>query len=771
MIFLQITHGPVYRPGNPLTAPLGAVVSRLLPSEHAELRMERSGGSLCCYIGLPDPERAEQVLTALFYGGYIVRKQPLAPSAVRTNCLLHRAVDRQLLVGNGGTPEQLLLPVPIQGSLEGVMMALSHVREGTGLSFFFRPVQQLSLATASHLNRSGAELPMQLLHSPRLYEAVGCTFGPQAAFLAAELCCSYPALRQCSIAATAVSSQLLECPVSANLSIPLQPLLKTWLPEEVNAFGDLCAAAGTYGLPLNKDTIFSPPAPIRIPTEPGESLFLGTSHAGHASIKLPIRTLRRHMMLAGAQGSGKGNAQFSIITQLYDAGIPILIIEGAKTEMHYLHKVCPELATWEPKEGSFVMNPFFLHDDLTLGQMRPAFLQILRQSFKVDGPLEELFSEALNRCFAKNGYSDNSTNQSPNVRPFGLSEFMEEFVRLSNEQGYSSRAKSDVTTAGKVRLKSLFNENRALFDTVASIPVSTLLSGTNLIQLNCLPTVESKQLFASMLLIFISSYLRLRGKHAANDRPLKLAILIDESHNLLAPASSSEGHQFSFSRDFANILLELRSQGVGVILADQSTDNLPPQISDICATKIFLGASAASGIHNHRVHLGADDTALQNLYLLGPGEGCLVTAGMPHAVYFSAPNLIDKFGLHIPYPRCNSWLDAHPRLVIETYRECENCPARGKCTLNSKASARQKAAVLVQRYYPQLSRLLRTAPGPERDKQLSSGINILLLDAKQESKDSCEAYCTLIQTVRDINREAPGSMPLDKLLAAAARSW
>ena len=769
--YLEIMGVPVERDTNCLTAPGAEMAVRLeAHQETVELRFHRMDGKTHCYLGLSDHLRVRQAKSILHSNGFLVKDiQP--PPGGMTTMLVRRMVNRRPLVRPGLPPQQMLLPMTViahPGRADAMFRTLSELKDGCGVAFFFRLAPALPLQLGAYLNQMGSaadSLCYELLHRIRLYEAVGCVYGSgqDAQMLASEVCCAYGGMEAVRIPATQVGSELFDRLAASNADgSPAHGLRGIFLEEELAVLSDLRASAGIYGLPLNKDTIFGIPLPRKDVNAP--SVRLGFAADG-TPVTLPLKLLRQHMFIGGTAGTGKGNQFFSLAIQLHQQGVPMLLIESAKEEMHHLGKVMPDLQIWRPNEGEYVLNPFCLEDDITCGEMRASLLQTLRLCFKLDGPLEELFSETLTRCFAKNGFHDDATAFTPGVMPFGMSEFMEEYVHLLEDKGYSQRTKDDMKTAGMVRLGALFNENRAVFDTINSVPIPELLAGENLIQLNCLPTVEAKQMFASLLLISISAWLRLRGKHCV-DRPLKLAIILDESHNLLQPVTDSEGKTFSFARDFANMLLELRSQGVAILLADQSANNIPREITAACATKVFMGSSASSGIDSQLQLLGSDETALRHLHLLEPGEGIYVTPGMATAAFFSCPNVIDHFQLEQEYARKNHYLEQHPRFTLETYRECSVCPARGGCTRRDKVEARQLASNLCQEYGPRLGKLMKQENG---DKQITA--TLIQAIRSLHSRASAQRYCSMVQFVRDFNRENPGSLSLEKVLVNAERVW
>lgn len=116
---------------------------------------------------------------------------------------------------------------------------------------------------------------------------------------------------------------------------------------------------------------------------------------------------------------------------------------------------------------------------------------------------------------------------SPGTVPFGLHEFMLEFNRLLDQNGYSGKTMADIKSAGHTRMRALLDANPDVYDTaVQPIPITELLNGENLLQLNCLTTIEAKQMFATMILISLAAYLRINAKHSSR---LQLVIILDDT--------------------------------------------------------------------------------------------------------------------------------------------------------------------------------------------------------------------------------------------------
>lgn len=149
----------------------------------------------------------------------------------------------------------------------------------------------------------------------------------------------------------------------------------------------------------------------------------------------------------------------------------MLLLESAKEEQHYLRKTMQNLRVWRPQSGNFVLNPFALPPNVTLEQYRASLKEILQTCVKGDGPLEELYQTTLTRCFAKYGYTQASMMYSPGTIPFGLHEFMLEFNRLLDQNGYSGKTMADIKSAGRTRMHALLDANPDVYDTaVQPIP-------------------------------------------------------------------------------------------------------------------------------------------------------------------------------------------------------------------------------------------------------------------------------------------------------------
>ena len=712
-MYIEIRYRPIPGSQTECLSPAAALVGRFgRDSGVLELRLARQAGRLRCFLGVDTLDDAALAAAVLRDQRFVADVPSGISGRLETTVLLLRSVEPQIDAPTNqlhGSAPLKTTPIREEGlHLEVLYRILSRMEDGCGFSFFFRRLGPPDLKLTAQIRRSrylDGTLAEQLCTEQDLYLFCGCIFGSgaQTRLLRAELRYACPALAQHEIPPVAVDADSIWKP-EARLPVfagdpGIAALRKTILHSELAALSDLSGLPQRYGVEFNPDTLF----PLQ-QTDAGASgeLLLGLGADGTEQ-RLPLSSLRRHMFLSGSPGAGKGNLIFSLAQQLHAHQIPFLLIESAKLEQHHLRRTIPGLKVWRPSGGGYLMNPFSLPPGVTMRDYRASLLQMLRVCFRLDGPLEELFSTTLTQCFAKYHYTEDSVLSDGVCLPFGLSEFMTEYNRLLTANGYAGDTRSNMRAAGITRLRKLFDQNPDVFDSAFSVPVSELARGENLLQLNSLLTMESKQLFATVLLISLGAWLRLTGTHQPG---LRLVIILDESHNLLSGVRNANGDEYTFAADFQNLLLEMRSIGVGFVVADQSADNLPALIPDVCETKVFLGASRFSGIGRYAEPLQLGSEAMNRLYILRPGEGIWYTAGMSSGAFLRTEHVLARYDLSADYPPGNGYLQEHPELLLHTFQECSGCAGKSGCTCGSRQVARQCALQLMQRHKAALNQTL-----------------------------------------------------------------
>ncbi len=723
------------------------------PVDEVELRFFTENKHLHCYLGIPETY-IQGAVSELQRSGYSVETVKGKVESKHTQHILTRELRvRAEVIPNSVPKFSYDVPHIENPSFRSNSLYdfLSKCDNGSGFSILFGPSQLLDLSLSNRLMQANSEADSvigHMLSESKLFPAVVCPFSDNAKhaeLIAKALCYVFGGLTCKTVTPQKIGTALLTLQNDDPKVRLIGKLHTLYTAEEINTLADLTGTRCDNGLPYNKDSIVSRNTSENLPKA---ELKIGKDTQGKW-IGIPFKTVSRHMFIGGAPRTGKGNLLTSIAFQLAKANIPFLMIESAKLELHHLRKVIPSLNVWRPDNGQYVLNPFALPDDISLDEYRASLNNIMRLSFNLEGSLVELSKTALQNCFSKNGFSGTSTNSEDTVTLFGMNEFLTEYRFLLEHNGYSVKTEQDMKTCGLNRMQSLLTDNKSVFDSIRSIPLSQLLNGFNLLQLNSLSTLESKQLFATILLISLSSWLKLRMRNK-NNVGLQLAVMIDESHNLLKSVTNSNGVEFSFARDFEALLLEMSALGVGFIIADQSSSNLPTGMVDICATKIFLGGNRYSGIEAYKSMMGLDETSLQNLYRLGPGEGIFYSDGMPVAKVFQSPNVSAYFDVNKEYETKNDFLQQNPRFTIETFQECAKCPYRGKCNKNIKSQADSISTALFSQYGHMLH-LVDIEENKDKKRALQNQFIGSLAKATVKYDDDL-LCCSMIQVIRLCNR-------------------
>lgn len=781
-VYVEITSLPLKRNCEQILAPAALLAARLEnPDETIELRIQVENGTIHCYVGVDNILKGKQIKTILselgccytlldhhFFkheGAVLIRR-----ASENYRSIPNQNIERSLIINEiSTTPEKT----------KSLYYALSSMNNGCGYSIYIKRLPQLDRVTTTYLKNNALKydantnLFYKLYNATHLFQSCLCVYGnnkEERDWLKSELKYTFTELADAGeIPVNTKQDSIWEYLEKYNSGLIPQAkrIVFTFLYSEIQNLSSLDGLNSTIrGLHINHDSLFEKQKHAL--TVGNEYISLGYNKDMEEQ-KLPLNTLKQHMFIAGAPGTGKGNLIFHIALQLFSLKVPLLLIESAKQEQHHLRTDIPQLRVWRPRGGEYLLNPFSLPPHITLEDYKSSLIQMLRTCFKGGGTesaLDELYTTTLNNCLSKSGYTETSTNASAGIVPFGLAEFIKEYIHLLETNGYSDRVRNDMRTAGISRLRNLLDQNPDVFDSVNSVPVSELANGYNLLQLNTLTTVESKQLFSTILLISLGAWLRLNGK-ATNK--IQLVVILDESHNLLKGVNNSTGTEYTFAEDFQNLLLEMRSLGVCFIISDQSATNLPKLISEVCATKVFLGASQFSGIEMFAKYLNADEITLNNLYILSAGEGIWHTSGMSSGAFFKTPNIIDNYDINSNYPAKNTYIESNKKFFCQSFNECLKCPSNAICDIHIKQKARRVSNTVLMDYKQVLEDSLKKL----KKAFISGDINTAFKEEQKnftniiynishninDTPDNGSPYCCAVQFFRHYNRES--SFPMD----------
>ncbi len=299
-------------------------------------------------------------------------------------------------------------------------------------------------------------------------------------------------------------------------------------------------------------------------------------------IGAPLTAFAKHGIIVGMPGTGKTTFSVNLLLQFYKRGIPFLAIEPTKTEYRAMIERIPELQIFTPgnnRVSPFIINPFIPPRGISVEQYIPSLFSACQAAFSMPTPLDEAFKKAIQASYIEYGWKDYSKCGDSDVTEFGLHEFIIVFKRLIKQMNYGKEVKGNLESGGVLRLSSLIEQNRNIYDTVHTIPIEDLLTKPTILELNAIDNIEQKALLMALLLINICLYTK---NNFDGEGGLKNIILIDEAHVLLDEHKNSVQGMADSSgttvKAIGNMIKEIRSKGTGIILADQTPSNIGKQI-------------------------------------------------------------------------------------------------------------------------------------------------------------------------------------------------
>ena len=340
------------------------------------------------------------------------------------------------------------------------------------------------------------------------------------------------------------------------------------------------------------------------------------------TIGISLKDLAKHMLVVGTPGSGKTTFSVSLLDRLWkEHNIPFLVIEPAKNEYRALIQSIPEIQIFTPGKNfisPFVFNPFVPPENVRLETYKSTLKTAFAAAVSMTTPLDKIFEEAINNCYSDFRWLDNYTTADKG-QIFNITDFIKCFKNTFDEIGYTGDAKN-IGRAGVVRLKSLEN----LFDNYFSIPIQDLLQKPTIIELAAIENSDQKALIISLLLLSILAYV---NANYVGDGGLKNVMLLEEAHVLL-DASSNVGQGDTNPSAIAQnlvkrMLAEIRSYGVGIIIADQSPRKVSTDVVALTNMKMVFRLVEATDKQIIADSMNMGDGQEQRLSRLKPGEAFL----------------------------------------------------------------------------------------------------------------------------------------------------
>lgn len=340
------------------------------------------------------------------------------------------------------------------------------------------------------------------------------------------------------------------------------------------------------------------------------------------TIGFALKDLAKHMLVVGTPGSGKTTFSISLLDRLWkEHKIPFLVIEPAKNEYRALIQSIPELQVFTPGKNfisPFVFNPFVPPKNVKLETYKSTLKTAFAAAVSMSTPLDKIFEETVNNCYSDFRWLDTYTVDDKG-KVFNISDFIKCFQQTFDDIGYTGDTKN-IGRAGVVRLNSLVN----LFDNYSSIPIEDILKKPTVIELSAIENSDEKALIIALVLLSVLAYV---NANYVGEGGLKNVILLEEAHVLLdadTNAGQGDANPSAIAQNLVKrMLAEIRSYGVGLIIADQSPRKVTSDVVALTDIKMVfrLVESADKQIIGDSTNM--TETQVQRMAKLKPGEAFL----------------------------------------------------------------------------------------------------------------------------------------------------
>lgn len=346
----------------------------------------------------------------------------------------------------------------------------------------------------------------------------------------------------------------------------------------------------------------------------GDFLELGAAMLGeetitNAIVKVPLKTLNRHGLIAGATGTGKTKTLQVLAENLSEKGIPVLLMD-IKGDLSGLAQPSPGHAKIDERHAKigFPFTPQkFPIEILTISEQDGTRMRATVSEF---GPV--LLSRILDLSETQSGivaiifkYCDDNKLPILDIKDFkkvlqyvteeGKDEIQSEYGRIS----------SSSTGAILRKIVEIEQQGGDLFFGEKSFEVEDLTrvdeNGRGIISVLRLTDIQDRpKLFSTFMLQLLAEVYETFPEQGDADRP-ELIIFIDEAHLVFEEASKALLNQIE------SIVKLIRSKGIGLYFVTQNPKDVPEDILAQLGLKVQHALRAFTAKDRKAIKLAAEN--------------------------------------------------------------------------------------------------------------------------------------------------------------------
>ncbi|WP_029037168.1 helicase HerA-like domain-containing protein [Salinimicrobium xinjiangense] len=365
----------------------------------------------------------------------------------------------------------------------------------------------------------------------------------------------------------------------------------------------------------------------------GAAMYKGEVHAD-AAVKIPLKTMNRHGLIAGATGTGKSKTLQILAENLSKKGVPVLLMD-VKGDLSGIAKPSDEEdfiyarheklkfpfeASGSPVEILSLSEEEGVRLRATVSEFGPVLLsRILDLSDTQSGILSIIFK-----------YCDD--NHLPLLDLKDLKKILQFATGEGKEEFENSYGRISVASTGAIlrKIVGLEQQGADKFFGEKSFEVEDLTrkntEGYGFINILRLTDIQDRpKLFSTFMLSLLAEIYNTFPEQGDSDKP-KLVLFIDEAHLIFEQASRALQDQIE------SIVKLIRSKGVGIYFVTQNPTDVPADVLGQLGLKIQHALRAFTAKDRKAIKLAAENYPISDFYdtkteltSLGIGEA-LVTA-------------------------------------------------------------------------------------------------------------------------------------------------
>ncbi len=403
----------------------------------------------------------------------------------------------------------------------------------------------------------------------------------------------------------------------------------------------------------------------------GDSIVLGGAMLNgeaitNSLVKLPLKTMNRHGLIAGATGSGKTKTLQIIAEQLSENGVPVLLmdVKGDLSGVAVPSDGHPKIDERHAKIGIPFKASGSPVEFLTLSDEKGARLRATVSEF---GPV--LFSKILDLNSTQSGivavifkYCDDKNLALLDLKDFKKA--LQYAIGEGKEEIKEAYGAISTASTGTIlrKIVELEQQGAEVFFGERSFDVDDLCrfddNGKGMISILRLTDIQGKpKLFSTFMLQMLAEVYATFPEQGDADRP-KLVIFIDEAHLVFDEASDALLDQIEA------IVKLIRSKGVGLFFVTQNPTDIPDSVLGQLGMKVQHALRAFTAKDRKAIKLAAQNYPITDYY---ETSTLLTELGIGEALV----TVLSEKG--IPTPLVHSLLRApQSRMDVLTNSEIDN---------------------------------------------------------------------------------------------------